>query len=282
MRVVSTRNSQILAARVAENLGIEFVPTAYSRFPDGEHYLRTGPLDGETVVVGSITDSDALVQLLLLLDACEETETTLVLPYMGYARQDRRFREGEPVSARAIASSLGMGAARAITVHIHEPSILRHFGVDATEVSLAPEIGNFLSSLRLEDPLILAPDEGAVPLVQAIARGHGWETDHLVKTRLSGTEVTMSPKRLDVTGRHVVIADDIISTGGTIVQAAGILKEQGAISVHAVCVHGVFAGNAYSLLKGAGIRTIASSDTIESACAVYSASGMIARTIREC
>lgn len=282
MRVVSTQKSQILAIRIAEALGLDFVPTGYSRFPDGEHYLKTGRLDGETIVVGSLTDSDSLVQLLLLLDACEGSECTLVLPYMGYARQDRRFNEGEPISARAIARALGRAACRVIAVHVHEPKILVHFGVDATNVSLGREIGGCLASRGFEDPVILAPDDGAIGLARSIGGERSWETDHLIKTRLSGTEVRIAPKELDVKSRVVVIVDDIISTGGTLVQAAEMLREQGASSIHAVCVHGVFAGNAYSRLKDAGISEIMASDTIESGLSMYTAAEGIARAIERC
>ncbi|MDH7592966.1 MAG: ribose-phosphate diphosphokinase [Methanomicrobiales archaeon] len=282
MRVVSTQKSQILAIGIAKSLGLDFVPTIYSRFPDGEHYLKTGRLDGETIVVGSLTDSDSLVQLLLLLDACEGSECTLVLPYMGYARQDKRFNEGEPISARAIAGALGRMACRVITVHVHEPKILVHFRVDATNVSLGREIGSCLASRGLENPIILAPDGGAVGLARSIGSEGGWETDHLIKTRLSGTEVKIAPKELDVKSREVVIVDDIISTGGTIVQAAMMLREQGASSIHAICVHGVFASNAYSQLKEAGISEILASDTIESGLSKYTAAEGIARAIEGC
>ncbi len=94
MKVICTEKSQILATSLARALKSSITEVKYSRFPDGEHYLITGELDDETVIVGSVVDNDALVQLLLIIDACDSSTNRLVLPYMGYARQDKRFRQG--------------------------------------------------------------------------------------------------------------------------------------------------------------------------------------------
>ena len=216
MKVISTEKSQILAARIATALNTALVDVKFSRFPDGELYLAGGKLDAETVIVGSITDSDALVQLLLLIDACEGSQNHLVLPYMGYARQDKRFRDGEPISARAIAGIFGKGITDCITVNIHEPGVLGYFNVPATNISLAKDIGTCIRSMDLSDPLVLAPDDGALAFAQSVASVGGWDCDHLEKTRLSGIEVRMAPKKLCAASRPVVIVDDIISTGVTI------------------------------------------------------------------
>ena len=122
MKVISTEKSQILAARIATALNTSIVDVKFSRFPDGELYLAAGKTDDETIIVGSVTDSDALVQLLLLIDTCENSKNHLVIPYMGYARQDKRFRSGEPISARAVARVFAKGVEDCITVNIHEPA----------------------------------------------------------------------------------------------------------------------------------------------------------------
>ncbi len=109
MKVISTEYSQILGARISQRLGVGLVDVKFSKFPDGELYLRTDAIDEEMVIVGSVTGSDALVQLLLLIDACSESENRLVIPYMGYARQDKQFHSGEPLSARAIAGAVANG-----------------------------------------------------------------------------------------------------------------------------------------------------------------------------
>lgn len=279
MRVISTEKSQILAARIAEALKIPVVDVKFSRFPDGEHYLAAGDLDDETIIVGSVVDNDALVQLLLLIDACDSSTNRLVIPYMGYARQDKRFKQGEPISARAIAQVLGRGVESCITVNIHEPEVLKYFDAPTTNLSLAREVGEYISRAEIPDPLILAPDDGALAFARDVAAAGGWDYDHLEKTRLSGVEVKMAPKKLCAASRSVVIVDDIISTGGTIATAAGMLYQQGAKEVYASCVHGVLIGGAYTHLKANGIRDIICSDTIERGCSKISAAGQIAAAL---
>lgn len=276
MKLIGTEASQILASRIADELGTAVVDVKFSRFPDGELYVCAGGLDDEMVIVGSIVDSDSLVQLLLLIDACEGSHNILVVPYMGYARQDKRFKAGEPISARAVALAISRGADACITVNIHDRKVNSYFGISATDVSLAADIGAHIKTMDLDDPLILAPDDGAAAFAETVAAVGNWDCDHLDKTRISGDEVSMAPKNLCAANRSVVIVDDIISTGGTIATAAGVLASQGARDVHAACVHGVFTNGAYARLKAAGIKEVVCSDTIERGCSQYSAALRIA------
>ena len=265
MRIISTERSQVLAARIAEKLGVPLVETKFTRFPDGEMYLRCGELDGETLIVSSIVDNDMLVQTLLAIDAADQSRTTLIVPYLGYSRQDRRFFPGEPISARAVARALSAGIERAFVVNIHDPGVLDFFSVPAENVTIASAVGGYIGDLNLNDPLILAPDEGATAFAANVAAVGEWDCDHLEKTRLSGE----------------VIVDDIISTGGTLATAACMLREQGAVSIHAACVHGVFTSGAYTRLRAAGISSVVSSDTYENASSFISAANAIATAIRE-
>jgi len=280
MRVISTERSQILAARIAGALNTTVVDVKFTRFPDGEQYLCADKPDDEMIIVGSIVDNDALVQLLLLIDACDCATNRLVIPYMGYARQDKRFHDGEPISARAIARTLGRGVESCITVNIHEKEVLKYFDVPTTNLTLARDIGEYIESAALDDPLILAPDEGALDFARDVASAGNWDFDNLEKTRLSGVEVKMAPKKICAASRSVVIVDDIISTGGTIATAAGMLYKEGAEQVYAACVHGVLIGGAYVHLKANGIRDIVCSDTIERGCSQISAATRIADALR--
>jgi ribose-phosphate pyrophosphokinase len=279
MKVVCTQASQVLGARLASRLGVETIDVKFSRFPDGERSLVRGATDGETVIVGAVTDAASLVELLLLIDACDESANTLVLPYMAYARQDKRFHPGEPLSVRAIARAVSTGVDRVLTVNIHDPSTLVHFRVPAENLSLAPDIGQHLVD-RGGDPLVLSPDDGAARFAAEVAAVGGYATDYLDKTRLSGDRVEIRPKSLPVRGREVVIVDDIISTGGTLAAAARMLLDQGATAVRAACVHGVFAGGALLHLAAAGVDGVACSDTIERANSCISAADRIAAALR--
>jgi len=281
MKVICTEKSQVLATQVAKALKTKVVDVKYSRFPDGEHYLLAGEMDDEMVIVGSVVDSDSLVQLMLLVDACDHATNRLVLPYMAYARQDKRFKAGEPISSRVVARALSPGVSDVITVNIHEKEVLKSFSVPAQNLSLAKDIGSYIRSLHLDNPLILAPDEGAMVFAEQVASVGGWEYDHLEKTRLSGVEVRMTPRQLSATSRSVVIVDDIISTGGTIATAAAMLYQQGAKDVFTACVHGVFTGGAYVRLMATGIRDVVCSDTIERSCSRISAADRIAQALRK-
>jgi ribose-phosphate pyrophosphokinase len=216
---------------------------------------------------------------MLLVDACDRATNCLVLPYMAYARQDKRFRTGEPVSSRVVAGALSRGVYEVITVNIHEKEVLKSFTVPARNLSLAKDIGSYIMTLGLDKPLILAPDEGAVAFAEQVASVGKWEYDHLEKTRLSGLEVSIAPRQLSAESRSVVIVDDIISTGGTIATAAGMLYQQGAKDVFAACVHGVFTGGAYVRLMANNIRDVICSDTIERSCSRISAADQIARAL---
>jgi ribose-phosphate pyrophosphokinase len=274
MKIVSTEPSQVLAGRIADALNISVVDVKFSRFPDGELYLCANGLEEDMIIVGSVVDNDSLVQLVLLIDACEGSNNRLVIPYMGYARQDKRFKTGEPVSARAISRMLSWGIGRCITVNIHDKRVLSYFKIPASDVSLSRDIGTHIKDMD-------APDEGAAAFARQVAAIGTWECDHLEKTRISGDEVRMAPRTLSAENRPVVIVDDIISTGSTIATAAAMLRDHGAGEVFAACVHGVLTGGAYARLKAAGIKEVVCSDTIERGCSRYSAAGRISKTLSQ-
>ncbi|HJJ42109.1 MAG TPA: ribose-phosphate diphosphokinase, partial [Methanocorpusculum sp.] len=257
MKVVYTEKSQVLAHRTAAALNCGISEVKYNKFPDGEQYVRIMDSDDEIVLISSTIDAESVIQTILLLDACENRDVSLVLPYMGYARQDKKFNEGEPISARAMAKVLSEGASKVFTINVHDKSVLNHFKCEAENLSVASEIGGYIKSLNFDSPLILSPDEGALEFAKDVAETCNLDYDNLNKTRLSGTEVKMAPKNLDAENRDCIIVDDIISTGGSIALAASMLMEQGAKSVSACGVHGVFSSGGYVKLVRAGLYDIA-------------------------
>jgi len=276
MKIAANERSQVLAGRLSEIAGVPLVDTQFRVFPDGEQYLKMEGGDDTVIIVGAVTGDASFVQTLLMIDACGDAEKILVLPYMAYARQDKLFNEGEALSARVVMEALSAGVDRVITVNIHEKEVIGYAKAPATNVTVAPAIGDYIATLGLDNPLILGPDSGAAGFAADVAKSGPWESDHLFKTRLSGSEVEVRPKNLDAAGRDAVVVDDIISTGGTIATAAGMLSAQGARSVSAICAHGVFASGAYMRLKAAGILHVCSTDTYECGCSRISAAGVIA------
>jgi ribose-phosphate pyrophosphokinase len=282
MRIVSGPSSQLLATRTASLLGCEVDLTEFKDFPDGEVYCRvTGELRGKDIVlIQSTPTANDYVYLLELIDACDEAKSlTVVMPYMGYARQDKRFHPGEPISARALARTIR--ADRVFTVNVHDPSVLPYFPCEAADLNAAGVIGNYIVNMSLHDPVLMAPDDGALKLVRPAAEQYGLPYDYLEKTRLSGEEVKIAPKNLDIKGRDVVLMDDIVSTGGTIAEAIKLLKAQGAREVHVACVHAVLVRNALLRMHQAGMRSMLSTDTLERATSKVSVAPIIAEAVKK-
>jgi ribose-phosphate pyrophosphokinase len=281
MKIIPGMSAQLLAARIAAELGCSASLCEFKRFPDGELYTRiVDDIKEEevTIVQSIVTDSD-LICLLQLIDASveEARKTTVVVPYSGYARQDKKFKPGEAISIRAIARCICTAELDTIyVVNVHSRDVLKYFDVDTKELDASPLIGNYAAEREIAHPVIIGPDEGAAELAKAVAAPHGFDYDVLEKTRLSGEEVAIKPKALRVEGKNVVIVDDIISTGGTISEVVSLLKAQGAKDIYVACVHGIFAHNAVSRMHNAGVKELIATDTIESAFSTISISKMVA------
>jgi ribose-phosphate pyrophosphokinase len=281
MKIVAGPSSQLLATRTASLLGVEVDLTDYKEFPDGEVYTRvTGDISGQDIIIIQSTPTAAdYIYLLELIDACDEAKSlTVVMPYMGYARQDRRFHPGEPISARAMARTVQ--ADRVFTVNIHDPSVLPYFPCPATDLNASGVIGNYIVNMSLYEPVLLAPDDGALKLVKPAAVQYNLPYDYLEKTRISGDEVKIAPKSLDIKGRDVVLMDDIVSTGGTIAEAIKLLKIEGAREAHVACIHAVLVRNAVLRLNNGGMRSILSTDTLEKATSKVSVAPIIAEAVK--
>jgi ribose-phosphate pyrophosphokinase len=265
--ILSGSRSQSLAAALAGGTGHELAGVSSRRFPDGEQLVELDPpaLAGEEAVVVATTSTDATyVELLQLQDAAREagaSQVTTVIPYMGYARQDEAFEPGQPVSARAVARAVSTGADRVLLVEPHESAVCDYFPVPAEPVGAAGLLAEPLAGLS--DPVFLAPDAGAADLARTVRDAHGRGTvDHFEKTRHSGSEVTVEPAGTAVDGHDVVIVDDIVATGSTMSQAIAAMAGEAA-SVTVACVHALFARDAYTKLRRAGVDAVYATDTVE-------------------
>jgi ribose-phosphate pyrophosphokinase len=283
MIIVSGSASVSLSKTLADELGIKLGKVESRRFPDDECYVRVHDnLDGEEVVLVQTTYPDEkIIELFLLQDAIKEyniEKLTTAIPYYGYARQDKKFNDGEPISAKTLAEHIQLSCDKIITVDIHEESILDWFKIPAKNISGMPQLGVYLKNL---DPdIIIAPDKGAQDLARIVAEVIGCRWDYLEKTRIDGETVEMKAKNLTVSGKKVAIVDDIIATGGTIVKATEYLKSQGATEVYAACTHGLFTKNALPRLQNVCDQVI-STDTIENETSVVSVATEVAKEIKK-
>jgi len=254
---------------IAEDLSIELdaslADTISKRFPDEEFYIRIKDnISGEDVVIVQTTYPDKnIIELFLLQNAAKEAKAktiTVVIPYFGYARQDKKFEDGEPISAKALASLIGLNADNIITVDPHKEYILDFFSTQAYSCSAVPEISKYLVDKDID--MILAPDKGAINGVKNASKIIGCDYDYMEKTRIDGETIEIKPKNLDAKNKNVAIIDDIISTGGTMAKSIHELKKHNAKDVFVACTHGLFAGDAVKKLLSAGCSEIISTDSI--------------------
>ncbi len=268
MHVIGGTASTALAERISRELGnAPFGIPFTKRFPDGELYLRVGGrLEGDDVVVVQSTRSDQdLLELLLLEDAVREAgarRTFVVVPYFGYARQDRRFFPGEPVSARALCRHVELDADAVITVELHSSQTLAHFSKPAFEASGIPALARLLKERPVD--VLVSPDKGGVDRTRRMAQLLDRPWFGLEKRRIDSDHVELNLPSSGVPpleGKHAVLVDDVITTGGTMVEAAKMLKRHGVRGVTAACTHGLFLRDSFERIK-AVTDEILSTDTL--------------------
>jgi ribose-phosphate pyrophosphokinase len=268
MHIIGGTASTALGERISRELGnAPFAIPFTKRFPDGELYVRVGGrFEGEDVVIVQSTRTDQdLVELLLLEDAVREAgarRVFVVVPYFGYARQDRRFFPGEPVSARTFCRHIELDADVVITVDLHSRESLSHFTKPAFEASGIPAIARLLGERPLD--VLVSPDQGGIDRAQRMAQLLDKPWFALQKKRIDSEHVELAmPATVPVSieGKQIVIIDDVISTGGTIVEAAKLLKKRNVAGISAACTHGLFLRDAFERLK-AVVDDVYSTDTL--------------------
>ena len=266
MYIIGGTASKSIAEDLSHHLHVPLANVISKRFPDDELYIRImEDLTGHNVLIVQTTHPDPnIIELFLLQDAAQEagaSSITVIIPYMGYARQDKQFKEGEPISARALAKLISFQADKVITVDPHKEHILDFFTVTALSCSAVAPLAQYLQHKNID--LVLAPDKGALNRATQAAKILGCDVDYMEKIRIDGATVKITPKRLEAKGKSVAIIDDIISTGGTMAISIKELRKQGANHVFVTCTHGLFAGEAIKKLHAAGCDEIISTDTIE-------------------
>jgi ribose-phosphate pyrophosphokinase len=264
MRLVAGTASAVLAEAVATVLRCERACSDLVRFPDGELRPTVAGVRGDDVYVLQSTGppvSENVVELLLLLDACRRAgadRVTAVVPYFGYARQDRRGRSGEAVGARVISDALvGAGAQRLVVVDPHTTALEATCSVPVEMLTAVPVLARAVSGDLPEDAVVVAPDLGAAKLAERYAVLVARPVAVVRKTRLTGASVRAEEVVGDVEGRSALIVDDMISTGSTIETAARALRGRGATGdVVVAATHGLLVPPAAERLAAAARRTV--------------------------
>jgi ribose-phosphate pyrophosphokinase len=224
--------------------------------------------------------------LALIADAAKRhgaKKVAAVVPYLAYARQDRVFLQGEAISIETVANMLKVaGIDSLLTVNVHQAKVLEKFPFPAKTISAISLLAEYFKQKGFEKAFALAPDEGALWLVEEAKSVLGGECGYLEKHRDRYTgQITMEKKKLDVRGKTVIIFDDIISTGGTIASAAEIMKQAGADKVYAACVHPLLIGDAEKRILESGVEEIVGTDSVQSHVSKVSLAPLISNALKE-
>ena len=289
MKIILGPASIALAEKIAELTGYEKVPVAYKTFPDGENYIRLeGNVQDEHVVIVQTTcapQDSRLMQLAFMAAAAKKSKArkvTAIVPYLAYARQDKIFPQGEDISVETVAQMLkAAGVDALVTVNIHAESTLSKFPFPAKNLSAIPLLAEYFVQKGCKKAFALAPDKGAMYIAEQAQSVLGGEAGHLEKQRDRYTgQTSQTGKGLNVKGQTVIIFDDIISTGGTIVGAAKILRELGAAHIYTACVHGLLIGDAEKHILEAGVEEIVGTDSVPSHVSKVSLAPLIAKALK--
>ena len=290
MKVISGPASKELAEAVSALTGFGNVPVASKVFPDGESYVRLeGNVQSESVAIVQTTCPPAqdgrLFQLAFMADAAKRggaVKVTAVVPYLAYARQDKMFLSGEGISVETMARMLKTaGIDELLTVNIHSEEALKQFPFPAKTVSAIPLLAQYFVDKGFKGAFALSPDKGAMYIAKQAQEVLGGDAGSLDKRRDRYTGQTkQTAEGLNVKDQTVIIFDDIISTGGTVVGAAKILREQGAKHVFCACVHGLLIGDAEKRILDAGVEEIVGTDSVPGSVSKVSLAPLISQELK--
>lgn len=281
-----------LAEKLAAELGVELAFVAEHRFPDGEIKLTLPRRLPEHVVVlrGLHPPNERLVELLLTAKTARRLgakRLVLASPYLAYMRQDIEFQPGEAISQRIVAGFLGELFERVVTIdpHLHRIASLDEVmpGSRGIALTAAPLLGEWIAAQWAggQRPLLVGPDEEALQWVRAASATTGLDGFVCRKTRRGDRDVDIELPDGDMTGRVIVLIDDVASTGHTLVQAAQALRARGVASIDVAVVHALFGGDALARLAAAGISRVWSTDAVPHSSNVVTVAPLLARAIAD-
>jgi ribose-phosphate pyrophosphokinase len=281
VKIVSTSNSEGLSSKISSILDVPLARISRRRFADGELYVRLEePLD-EAILVGSTYPDSGIIDILLTADASLNAgvkKPILLIPYFGYARQDAMFQPYEAVSARVLSNLFKEKFEKIFVINMHSPEGMAFLGKKGEEIRAEPVIGKKVK----EDgnDLVISPDDGFKEEGENISKVAGLDSIYLNKKRVSDTKVEITiPEGISVRDKVVALTDDMISTGGTILESSKVLKQNGAKAINVYCVHGLFVSGTS---KYAGfVDSISTTDTVEGPFSKMTVSEIAASSLRK-
>jgi len=286
--VIGGGASKDLARRLARRLRAVYIETETKIFPDGESKITLQKIPKKSVilVVQSTyppVDTNMLQALSIISQVRKiSSRTYAIIPYMGYARQDKQFLSGEVITMSVVAKMLqSAGAKKVIVVDIHSNTALNHFNIPTENISAVPELAKYFKKLNLKNPLVVSPDAGGSSRSKKFASL--LKSDFIVlkkhRDRKTG-KVSIQTTKADVQGKDLIIVDDMISTGGSVIKAAQFLKKQKCKRVFVACTHGLLVGDAEKKIRKAGVSRIISTNTIPGNTSKVDVSGILAKSVQ--
>jgi len=285
--VIAGSASKDLGKRIARRLKAPYVEAKTKVFPDGESKItfRRIPKNSIVLVVQSTyppVDTN-LLQALSIISQARKVSSKIyaIIPYMGYARQDRQFLSGEVVTMSIIARMIqAAGAKKIIAVDIHSKTALNHFKIPKENVSAIPELAKYFKKMKLKNALVVSPDMGGSLRAKKFASLLNIDFIALKKSRNRNTgKILIQSSKVNVRGKDLILVDDIISTGNSVIKATQFLKRQKCKRVFVACTHGLFIGDAIKKMKKAGVSQIISTNTIPRSTSKVDMAGVIAKSI---
>jgi len=272
LKIYSLSSNKPLAEKVAEDVGVELGNVSISKFSDGE--IRINPeesIRGDHVYIVQSTSApvnDHIMELLIMIDALKRASAktiNVVIPYYGYARQDRKARSREPISAKLVADMLEQaGADRVVTLDLHAAQLQGFFDVPVDHLLGAPLLANWFidNDLGGEDTVVVSPDHGGVTRARKLSEFLNSNIAIVDKRRPKANVAEVMNIIGDVDGKRCIIIDDLIDTAGTIALASDALMERGATEVYATGTHPVFSGPAIDRIENSSIKQLIVTDSI--------------------